>query len=210
MNNKWYIDICLCAKFISLIWITFAYFLNFFGRREVSIFNFLKFIYLLVYFTFHILFPTSPCPIHPPTAPHPISPLHPPVSRWIFTTPPPLLTSKLPGSSRLLMARFFISEWTHTQQSSAVCVLVASYHPVYAACLVVQCLRDLRGPWDLIIWDCCSSLRVTLLLIFFQSFPNSTTGVSCFCPLVECNYLPLTLSAACWVFHARFLFVSIP
>ena len=34
-----------------------------------------------------------------------------------------------------------------------------------------------------------------------SAFPNSTTGVSCFCPLVGCKYLHLTLSAACWVFQ---------
>ena len=33
-----------------------------------------------------------------------------------------------------------------SQQSSSVCVLGVSYQLVYAVCLVVQCLRDLRGP----------------------------------------------------------------
>jgi hypothetical protein len=32
-----------------------------------------------------------------------------------------------------------------------------------------------------------------------SAFPNSTTGGSCFCPLIGCKYLNLTLSAACWV-----------
>jgi hypothetical protein len=51
-------------------------------------------------------------------------------------------------------------------------------------------------------WDCWSSYRVAaLLLSFFQLFPNSTTGVSSFCSLVECKYLHLILSAACWVFQ---------
>ena len=48
-------------------------------------------------------------------------------------------------------------------------------------------------------WDCWSSYRFSLLS-FFQLFPNSTTGVSSFCPLVGCKYLYLTLSVACWVF----------
>jgi hypothetical protein len=51
-------------------------------------------------------------------------------------------------------------------------------------------------------WDWWSSYRVALLLSFLQSFPNSTTGVSCFCPLVRYKYLPLTLSAAWWVFQS--------
>jgi hypothetical protein len=51
-----------------------------------------------------------------------------------------------------------------------------------------------------ISWNCWSSYRAALLLRFFQLFPNSATGVSCFCPLVRCKYPRLTLSAACWVF----------
>jgi hypothetical protein len=50
-------------------------------------------------------------------------------------------------------------------------------------------------------WDCWPSCWIALLLSFFQSFPNSTTGVRFFCPLVGYNYLPLTLSAACWGFR---------
>jgi hypothetical protein len=36
---------------------------------------------------------------------------------------------------------------------------------------------------------------------FPSAFPNSTTEVSCFCPLFGCKYLHLTLSAACWGFQ---------
>jgi hypothetical protein len=60
--------------------------------------------------------------------------------------PPLYLTSKLPGASSLLRVRCIISDWTQTQQSSTVYVLVAPYQLVYATCLVVQYLRDLRGP----------------------------------------------------------------
>jgi hypothetical protein len=38
-----------------------------------------------------------------------------------------------------------LSYFSKIQQSSAVCVLGASYQPMYAACLVVQCLEDLKG-----------------------------------------------------------------
>jgi len=55
--------------------------------------------------------------------------------------------------------------------------------------------------WDIprlqISWHCWSSCRVTLLLSFFQLLPNSTTGVTSFCPLVGCLHL-LALLAACW------------
>ena len=40
-----------------------------------------------------------------------------------------------------------------------------------------------------------------LLHSFFHLSPNSTIGVSSFCPLVGCKYLYLTLSAACWIFQ---------
>jgi hypothetical protein len=60
--------------------------------------------------------------------------------------PPPHLTSKLPGASSLLRVRCIISEWTNTQKSSTACVLEGSYQLVYAACLVIKCLRDLGGP----------------------------------------------------------------
>jgi hypothetical protein len=51
-----------------------------------------------------------------------------------------------------------------------------------------------------------SSLRLLVLLQdhpspqLLSAFPNSTTGVSCFCALVGCNYQHLTLSTACWIF----------
>jgi hypothetical protein len=63
-----------------------------------------------------------------------------------MSPPPPYLSSKLPGIFSLLRARCIISEWTEIWQSSAIYVLGASYQLVYAAHLVVQCLRDIRGP----------------------------------------------------------------
>jgi hypothetical protein len=50
------------------------------------------------------------------------------------------------GASSLLRVRYITSEWTQTWQSSIVCMLVTSYQLVYAAYLVVQCLRGLGGP----------------------------------------------------------------
>ena len=113
---------------------------------------------------------------------------------------PPHLTSDYPGASNLLRVRCIISEWSQTQQSSAVYVLVVSYQLVYAACLVFQCLRDLGG---------LDYLRQPVFLQgrhppqLFAAFTNLTTGVSCFCPLVGCKYLHLILSAAFWVFRSE-------
>jgi hypothetical protein len=48
-------------------------------------------------------------------------------------------------------------------------------------------------------WYCWSSFWTPSPQLL-SAFPNSTTRISCFCPLVECKYLHLTLSAAYWVF----------
>jgi hypothetical protein len=51
-------------------------------------------------------------------------------------------------------------------------------------------------------WDCWSSYRNALLPFprLLSAFPYSTTEASCFCPLVGCTCLHLTLSTACWIF----------
>jgi hypothetical protein len=79
---------------------------------------------------------------------------------------------------------YFLTEHRPTQQSSSVYVLGASYQLVSAAWLVIQCLRNLGGPDNCDFWSSC---RVTLLLNFFQLFPNSSTGFNSFCPLVRCS-----------------------
>ena len=119
-------------------WSEFSLSLSFF-------FFFFKFTYLFIYHLSYTPYFICPIPIHPPTAPHPTPPPH-PLSPRGCPNPPPHLTSKLPGASSLLRARCIISDWTQTQQSSAVYVLGALYQLVYAAWLVVQSLRDLRSP----------------------------------------------------------------
>jgi hypothetical protein len=105
---------------------------------------FYLFLNLFIFYTPYSIFHPS---IHPPTAPHSTPPPHPtPSPRGCPHPHPPHLTSKLSGASSLLRVRCIISEWTQIQQSSTVCVLGASYQLMYAVCLVVQCLRDLRGP----------------------------------------------------------------
>jgi hypothetical protein len=47
-------------------------------------------------------------------------------------------------------------------------------------------------------WDCWSPYGITLLLSFFQPFPNSTTRVLDFSPLIGCKNLHLSQSAASW------------
>lgn len=55
-----------------------------------------------------------------------------------------------------------------------------------------------RGWGVQVNWNCWSSYGVTLLFSFFQPFPSSTTGPSCFCPFVGNKYLHLTLLDAFW------------
>jgi hypothetical protein len=50
-------------------------------------------------------------------------------------------------------------------------------------------------------WDWLSSYGITLLLSFFKSFPNSTTGVLDFGPLVEYSHLHESQSATFWAFQ---------
>jgi hypothetical protein len=52
-----------------------------------------------------------------------------------------------------------------------------------------------------ISWDSWSFYWAAFILGFFQLFPNSTTGISSFCPLIGCKYLYLIISASCWVFQ---------
>jgi hypothetical protein len=84
------------------------------------------------------------------------------------------------------------------------CLCVRGLISVGVSCLASGSVfkRSRGGDQVQVSWDCCSSYRVTLLLSFFQLFPNSITGVISFCPLAGCKYLHLTLSAACWVFQS--------
>jgi hypothetical protein len=115
----------------------------------------------------------------------------------LHPTPPHHKTSKLPGASSLLRVRYIFSDWTQTWQFSAVYVVGASYQLMMPGWW--------SGVWEIsgfqVNWDCLSSYIATLLLSFFQLFPNSTTGVSSFWSLIGYKHLPLTLSAACWIFQ---------
>jgi hypothetical protein len=59
-------------------------------------------------------------------------------------------------------------------------------------------------------WDCWSSYGVALLLSFFQPFPNSTTGVTGFCPWLGASKSFSCLLGLSRDSHARLLSVSKP
>jgi hypothetical protein len=80
--------------------------------------------------------------------------------------------------------------WGQTRQSSAVYVSGASDQLMHAAWLLDH--WEISGVW--VSWDCLSSYGVTLLLNFFQPFPNSITRVVNFSPMLGCK----SKSAACW------------
>jgi hypothetical protein len=97
---------------------------------------------LFFYFTLQILFPSWSTLLLfyiPYLLTAPLTPWGCPLQ------PQPHQISKLPGYSSHLWVRYIISDWNQSWQSPAVCVLGASYQLVYAAWLVVQCLRDLGG-----------------------------------------------------------------
>ena len=90
-----------------------------------------------------------------------------------YPTPHTMPGLPIPGVSSLLSIKHIFSHWHHTRQSSDVYVSRALDQLMYAACLVAQCLRDLKS----LSWA---------LLNFFQPFPNSTTGASFFCLMAGC------------------------
>ena len=148
---------------------------------------------MMIYlFIFNLFFMSSCYP--PPGLPssHSSSKRMPPPHIHLPPTPVGL---PIPWGLSLSRVRWGLYHWDQTRQSSDVYVSGASYQVVYAAWLVAQCLRDVRGPSS---WDYWPFYGVALLLSFFQPFPNSDTVVLNFRPLVGCKYLLLSQAAAYW------------
>ena len=157
-------------------------------------------------FLYSILYPP---PIHPLTVPYPIPPPHPPVSMFVPQTQPHIISLNSMGPP--LSWGLGVSLNEHRPRVFYCCVcwgphiswyMVPGWWPNVWEILGVQ-----------IDWDCWSFYRISLLLSFFQLFPHSTIGVSCFCTLVGCKYIYdffrglLGLSEDS---HDRYLFVSTP
>jgi hypothetical protein len=106
----------------------------------------------------------------------------------------PQQTSPLSGASTLLSVRRIFS-----QDPEVLCCICVGGLISGSVCYLVV------GPVFERTWG--SRLRLLVFLQdhpspqLFSAFPNTTTGVSCFCPLVGCKYLHLTPSAACWAFQ---------
>jgi hypothetical protein len=127
--SKRAISICIiliCSNYYVLMYIL-QYFMH------------LIFLFKLIYFLHSIFHSLPPSTLQLLHIPHLLS--NHPVSTWMSPSSHPQVLKSLG-----LPVSWGISEWTQTRKSSTVCVLWASYQLVYAVCLVVQCLRDLRGP----------------------------------------------------------------
>jgi len=148
--------------------------------------------------------------VHPQTVPHPIPP----------SPPPPRECSHPIHPARPLNFQGPLVSWglgtsSLTEPRPGSHLLYMCWGPHLSWCMLPGWWSSV---WEIsgvqVSWDCWSSYRVALLLIFFQIFPNSTRGVSSFCSLVECTYLHLTLSVACWGFERAVMiglfFVSTP
>lgn len=144
-------------------------------------------------FNYFIYLHSSHCQLLSPPHPTFLHAIHlPHVSRGCFPLSSGPAGCPFSWDSSLLKIRTIFSHWDQTRQSSAMYKCGASNQPVHAAWLVAHSLGAPRGPGYLRL---LVFLWVTLLLSFFQPFPNSSTEDPSFCLLVGCKYLHLTLSA---------------
>jgi hypothetical protein len=152
----------------------------------------------LIFFLHSRLYPPQECPL---TVPHSIlptptpTPTPTPVSKRMFLPPPsPNQTSLLPEPQ----VSWELGTSSLTESKSGSPLLYMCWGPHFSWCMLPDWWFSVWAILGVqVSWDCWYSSRVTLLLSFFQSFPNSTKGVTSFCPLVGCKYLHLTPSAAC-------------
>jgi hypothetical protein len=107
--------------------------------------------------------------------------------------PPTPLASPLPGPH--VSWGLGMSSPTEVRQGSPL--LYICWGPSTSSCMLPGWWLSV---WEIpvvrISWDCWASYGVALLLSFFRPFPNSTTVGLNFSPLIWCNYLHLSQSAA--------------
>ena len=141
------------------------------AMSHIKIINFSPDLFnLLFIYSFFYTPDFIPLPVHPLTVPHPIPRPHTPLSTWMSPPPTPYPTRPLNSLGPPVSWGLGTSSLTEPRPSSPLLYVCWGPHQlVYAAWLVVQCLRELRVQAN---WDCWSSYRVILLLSFFQLFPN--------------------------------------
>jgi hypothetical protein len=149
------------------------------------------FAYFLLLFFFTVQsWPPSRLPSHSSSSHSPPRPLSP------KGCPHHQSSLGLLGTSSLSRVRVVFSHWGQTQQSFLCCMC---QWPQTRSCMLPGWwLGVWEISWVWVNWDCWSSYGIALLLSFFQSFSNSTTGVPNFNLLVGCKYLLLSQSAVCW------------
>ena len=145
----------------------------------------------------HFRFYSLPYPF---SVPYPIPPPCIPVSMRMSSPPPhPIRPPDSLGSP----FSWGLGESSLTEPKPSSPLLYVCWEPHISWCMLPGWWFNV---WEIsrvqANWDFWSSYRVNLLLSFFQLFPNSTTGISCFCPLVGYKYMQLNLSNSCWVFQS--------
>jgi hypothetical protein len=155
------------------------------------VFNFPLFKLIYYFYTPYFITPT----ICPPTVPHPIPPtcLHMDVS-----TPHPTWLLKSLG----LPVSFGLGASSLNEHRPGSPLQYMCWGPHISWCMLPVWWSSV---WEISVvqinWDCWSSYRITLLSFFHPSLIQQQGSVSCFCPMVGCKYLHLTLWAAFWVFQ---------
>jgi hypothetical protein len=144
---------------------------------------------------------------------------------FFFTVPPhgPPSHSSSSHSSSALSSRGCSHTHTHTllparpshalgpqvspMLGSSTLTEARSSSPLLCICQGPQISSCMLPSWWLSVWeisgvqvsgDCWSFYEVAFFLSFLHPFPNSTTRVADFSPMVGCKYLHLPQSASCW------------
>jgi hypothetical protein len=173
-------------------------------------FCFLFFLNLFIYFKLQILYPSL---VHSPTVPHHIPPHCPLVSTRMSSPHTPTPPTRTLNSLRLpVLWALGAPSLTKPRPSSLLLYMPWGPHSTWGM-LPGRCFSIWEISWVQVTWDSLFSYRVTLLN-FFQLSPNSTTGVSSFCPLFECK-LSASKFFSCLLglsegSHDRSIFVSTP
>jgi hypothetical protein len=176
--------------------------------ESVDFYLFFWAFYVCLFFKFYLIFYYTsdfiPLLGHPLIFPHPTPLPSQSPSPWgcLHThTPNPYSTRPPHSLGPLFSWGFSVSSLTWPRPGSSP-LLYMCWGPHISWYMLHDCWSN---DWEIsgvqVNWDYWSSYRAALLLSFFQLFPNSTTEVSSFCPLVWYRYLHLTLSAAGWVFQ---------
>ena len=157
--------------------------------------KFRKWIYIFYYFYFFFtvqLLPLSQYPLPQFLIPFLLLP----VSKRMS----PLLTK--PPHSLGTQVCWGLVALSHTEARPSNPLLYMCWEPLTSSFMLSGwCLSVWEISWVQVSWNCWSSYMVALLLRSFQPFPNSTTGITDFSPVIGCEYLHLPESAPSFAYN---------